>query len=267
MSLGRKAAEKLANKIVLVTGASAGIGRATAIAYADATEGAIKLILVARRSAQLTGLKQDIESKYPNAKVHVGQLDVTKFEQIRPFLDSLPEEFRDIDVLVNNAGKALGTSKVGEILMDDMQEVFNTNVIGLVHLTQEVLPILKAKNSGDIVNVGSIAGREVYPGGSIYCASKHAVKAFTRGLRKELINTNIRVFEIAPGLVETEFSIVRMRGDAESAKKVYQGFEPLDGDDIADTIVYATSRRSNLVVAEMVVLPSAQGSMYDVHRN
>ena len=252
---------------MLVTGASAGIGRATAINYADATDGAIKLILVARRAEKLTSLKQEIESKYPNAKIHVGQLDVTQLDQIRPFLEGLPEEFRDIDILINNAGKALGTERVGEISMDDIQEVFNTNVIGLVHLTQEVLPIMKAKNSGDIVNVGSIAGREAYPGGSIYCATKHAVKAFTRAMRKELISTKIRVFEIAPGSVETEFSMVRMRGNEENAKKVYQGFEPLDGDDIADTIVYATSRRSNTVVAEMVVYPSAQGSLYDTHRN
>ncbi|CAH02295.1 oxidoreductase [Kluyveromyces lactis] len=266
MSQGRKAAERLQNKTIFITGASAGIGQATALEYLDAANGNVKLILAARRLAKLEELKEKINAEYPQAKVYIGQLDVTETEKIQPFIDNLPEEFKDIDILINNAGKALGSDVVGTISSEDIKGMIDTNVVALINVTQAVLPIFKAKNSGDIVNLGSVAGRDAYPTGSIYCASKHAVRAFTQSLRKELINTGIRVIEIAPGNVETEFSLVRYKGDADRAKQVYKGTTPLYADDIADLIVYATSRKPNTVIADVLVFASNQASPYHIYR-
>lgn len=266
MSQGRKAAERLAGKTIFITGASAGIGQATALEYLDASNGNVKLILAARRYEKLQELKEKIEKDYPAAKVYIGQLDVTETDKIKPFLDNLPKEFQDIDILINNAGKALGSDVVGNISSADIEGMINTNVIALINVTQAVLPIFKAKNSGDIVNLGSVAGREAYPTGAIYCASKHAVRAFTQSLRKELISTKIRVIEIAPGNVETEFSLVRYKGDSERAKKVYEGTTPLVAEDIADLIVYATSRKQNTVIADVLVFPTNQASPYHIYR-
>ena len=266
MSHGRKAAERLSGKIVFITGASSGIGEATALEYLEATEGNIKLILTARRLARLQKLQEQILTKYPNAKVHIGELDVTQLDQVKPFLEGLPDEFKDIDILINNAGKALGTDQVGDIPLSDVTETIQTNVVGLINVTQAVLPIFKKKNSGDIVNLGSIAGSEAYPNGSIYCASKFAVRAFSDSLRKELINTKIRVILVAPGMVNTEFSLVRFKGDAEKADNVYRGVEPLYADDIADLIVYTTSRKSNVVITDSLVFPTAQASAQHIYR-
>ncbi|CUS20321.1 LAQU0S01e03994g1_1 [Lachancea quebecensis] len=266
MSQGRRAAERLAGKTVFITGASAGIGQATAQEYLEASEGKIKLILAARRLEKLEEIKAQVSKEFPEAQVHIGQLDVTQTDKIQPFVDNLPEEFKDIDILINNAGKALGSDPVGTIDPSDIQGMIQTNVIGLINVTQAVLPIFKAKNSGDIVNLGSVAGREAYPTGSIYCATKHAVRAFTQSLRKELINTKIRVIEVAPGNVETEFSLVRYKGDTEKAKKVYEGTQPLYADDIADLIVYATSRKPNTVIADVLVFASNQASPYHIYR-
>lgn len=267
MSQGRKAAERLSGKTILITGASAGIGQATALEYLDASNGNVKLILAARRLEKLQEFKDKVTKEYPSAKVFVGQLDVTQFDKIQPFLDNLPEEFKDIDILINNAGKALGSDKVGDISTADIEGMVNTNVIGLITVTQAVLPIFKAKNSGDIVNLGSVAGREAYPTGSIYCATKHAVRAFTQSLRKELIDTKIRIIEIDPGNVETEFSLVRYKGDTARAKKVYENTEPLYADDVADLIVYATSRKANTVVADVLLFATNQASPYHIYRD
>lgn len=266
MSQGRKAAERLAGKTIFITGASAGIGQATALEYLDASNGNVKLILAARRLNKLEAIKEQIEKDYPAAKVYVGALDVTATDKIKPFLHSLPEEFKDIDILINNAGKALGSDLVGTISAEDIQGMIDTNVTALINVTQAMLPIFKAKNSGDIVNLGSVAGRNPYPTGAIYCATKHAVRAFTQSLRQELINTNIRVIEIAPGNVETEFSLVRYKGDPDKAKKVYEGTTPLYADDIADLIVYTTSRKPNTVIADALVFATNQASAYHIHR-
>lgn len=266
MSQGRKAAERLAGKTIFITGASAGIGQATALEYLDASNGNVKLILAARRLNKLEELKEKIGKEYPSAKVFIGKLDVTETKSIRPFLDNLPEEFKDIDILINNAGKALGSDPVGNIAAEDIQGMIDTNVIALINVTQAVLPIFKAKNSGDIVNLGSVAGREAYPTGAIYCATKHAVRAFTQSLRKELINTGIRVIEIAPGNVETEFSLVRYKGDSDRAKNVYAGTTPLYADDIADLIVYSTSRKPNTVIADVLVFATNQASPFHIYR-
>lgn len=266
MSQGRKAAERLQGKTVLITGASAGIGQATALEYLNASVGDMKLILVARRQDALNELKKSINEKYPNAFVHVEVLDVTLPETIQPFIDNLPAGFKDIDILINNAGKALGSDVIGSLDASDIKGMMDTNVLGLINVTQAVLPIFKAKNSGDIVNLGSIAGIEAYPGGSIYCATKFAVKAFTESLRKELVNTKIRVIEIAPGMVETEFSIVRNHGDKSKADKIYEDTLPLYAEDIADLIIYSTSRKQNTVIADTLILPTCQASPYHIHR-
>ncbi|KAK6203508.1 NADP(+)-dependent dehydrogenase [Scheffersomyces amazonensis] len=267
MSFGKKAAERLANKIVLITGASSGIGEATAREFAQASNGQIKLILTARRHERLVSLSDSLIKEYPQIQIHAAKLDVTAKETIKPFISSLPAEFANIDVLINNAGKALGKANVGEIEDEDIDGMFQTNVLGLVHVTQAVLPIFKAKNSGDIVNIGSVAGRDPYPGGAIYCATKSAVKFFSHSLRKELINTKIRVLEVDPGAVLTEFSLVRFKGDAEKADEVYSGTSPLGPEDIAEAIIFGVSRRQNTVIAETLVFPQHQASASHVYRS
>lgn len=267
MSFGSKAAERLANKIVLITGASSGIGAATAHEFASAANGNIRLILTARREDRLTNLAAELSKIHAQIKVHTAKLDVSDTASIKPFISSLPAEFADIDVLINNAGKALGKELVGEIDSDDLAGMMQTNVLGLINVTQAVLPIFKKKNAGDIVNIGSIAGKEPYPGGSVYCATKAAVNFFTHSLRKELISTKIRVLEVDPGAVETEFSMVRFRGDKSAADKVYEGTEPLVAEDIAEVIVFGVSRRQNTVIAETLVFPTNQAGSAHIHRN
>jgi 3-hydroxy acid dehydrogenase/malonic semialdehyde reductase len=266
MSFGAAALQRLTGKTIFITGASSGIGKATALEYANASEGSVKLILAARRLERLQQVEKELKTKYPNLSIFIKELDVSVPGSINPFLESLPQEFKDIDILVNNAGKALGNDKVGNIKQEDISETFDTNVIGLISITQAVLKIFQAKNSGDIVQLGSIAGRDPYPGGSIYCASKAALRSFTEALRKELINTKIRVIEVQPGAVETEFSIVRNYGDKAKADAIYKGREPLYADDIAELIVFATSRKQNTVLAEMLVFPSDQASASHVYR-
>lgn len=266
MSFGRKIAERLANKIVLITGASSGIGAATAREFASAAEGNILLILTARRESRLTELAEELRNAYKPIKVHTAKLDVAEIGSIAPFIEGLPSDFADIDVLINNAGKALGKETVGEISAEDLKGMMDTNVTGLINMTQAVMPIFKAKNSGDIVNIGSIAGREAYPGGSVYCATKAAVNFFSTALRKELISTRIRVLEVQPGAVETEFSVIRFHGDKAAADKVYEGTTPLTAEDIAEIVVFGVSRRENTVIAETLVFPSHQAGAAHIHR-
>lgn len=266
MSYGAKASERLNGKTILITGASSGIGEATARELAEASDGNIKLILTARRKEKLDQLKRDLEGKFPSLKILSVQLDVSDLGAIKSFVRDIPDSFSDIDVLINNAGKALGREQVGEIADVDIKEMFDTNVLALIILTQEILPIFKAKNSGDIVNLGSIAGRDPYPGGGIYCPTKAAVKSFSHALRKELINTKIRVIEVDPGNVETEFSNVRFRGDLEKAKAVYNGTEPLVASDIAEIITFSLTRRQNTVLAETLVFSTNQASASHLYR-
>lgn len=258
MSFGRKAAERLANKTVLITGASSGIGAATAREFARAANGNLRLVLAARRERRLAQLAASLNLAFGGIRVHTTPLDVTDPRAISTFTSTLPKEFQDIDVLVNNAGKALGRDHVGAIDPADLNGMMQTNLVGLVNMTQAVLPGFKKKNSGDIINIGSVAGREPYPGGSVYCASKAGVNFFTDALRKELINSRIRVMEVQPGMVETEFSVVRFHGDQNAADSVYTGVTPLTAEDIAELIVFAATRRENTVVAETLVFPSHQ---------
>ncbi|KAH7324537.1 short chain dehydrogenase [Stachybotrys elegans] len=263
---------RLQGKTVLITGASSGIGRSTAFEFArTAPNAGLKLVLTARRFDTLQQIAADISKETnSNVKVHAVQLDVSDPAAIRGFVAGLPAEFRDIHILVNNAGLVRGVAKAPEIAEEDMEVMFQTNVTGLINMTQAILPIFLARGSeggeGDIINIGSIAGREPYVGGSIYCATKAAVRSFTDSLRKELIATRIRVIGIDPGQVETEFSVVRFYGDKSKADAVYSGCEPLTPDDIAEVIVFAATRRQNVVIADTLIFPSHQGAATIMHR-
>lgn len=266
MSFGAKAAERLANKVIFITGASSGIGAATAKEFANASKGNIKLILTARREDRLKTLSSQLLKDYPSIKIHSAKLDVSLGNTIKPFVSNLPKDFSDIDVLINNAGKALGKEEVGHIKEDDIQGMFQTNVLGLIGLTQAVLPIFKKKNSGDIVNLGSVAGIDTYPGGGVYCATKASVKSFSQVLRKELITTKIRVLEVDPGAVNTEFSLVRFYGNEKQAKEVYDGTDPLLAEDIAEVIVFGVTRKQKTVIAETLVFPTYQASSNHIYK-
>ncbi|KAF2764890.1 NAD(P)-binding protein [Teratosphaeria nubilosa] len=262
--------KRLEGKTIIVTGASSGIGKSTAIEFARTSPKNLKLILTARRIDTLKQIAQEINKEVGDGvKILPVQLDVSKPEQVRSFVANLPKEFQDIDVLVNNAGLVQGVDKAGDIKEQDIHTMIDTNVTGLIYMTQECLKIFKKKGeagAGDVINIGSIAGRVGYPGGSIYCATKAAVRTFTEAIRHELIATRIRVIEIDPGQVETEFSIVRFYGDKEKADAVYKGCTPLTPEDIAETVVFAAGRPENVVIADMLVFPNHQASATSMHK-
>ncbi|KKY14331.1 putative oxidoreductase [Phaeomoniella chlamydospora] len=254
--------KRLEGKTVLITGASSGIGRSTAFEFARTSPNALKLILTARRVETLKQIAAEIKKEVGDGvKVLPVQLDVSKPNEVSSFVPTLPDEFKDIDILVNNAGLVKGVAEAPSIATEDIETMFSTNVTGLINMTQAILPIFKKKGetgAGDIINIGSIAGREPYKGGSIYCATKAAVRSFTDALRRELIATRIRIIEIDPGQVETEFSVVRFYGDKSKADAVYAGVEPLTPDDIAEVIVFAAGRRENVVIADTLIFPNHQ---------
>jgi len=256
-------AKRLDGKTIVITGASSGIGESTALEFARTSPKNLKLVVTARRMGNLTKLAETIKKEVGDGvKVLPFKLDVSKPDEVRGFVDALPAEFQDIDCLVNNAGLVQGVAKAPEIAEEDINVMMATNVTGLINMTQAILKVYKKRENGgagDIINVGSIAGREPYPGGSIYCATKAAVRSFTDALRKELISTRIRVMEIDPGMVETEFSVIRFYGDKSKANAVYADCEPLTPDDIAEVIVFAAGRRKNVVIADTLIFPQHQG--------
>ncbi|KAI1780156.1 NAD(P)-binding protein [Hypoxylon cercidicola] len=263
-------AKRLEGKTIVITGASSGIGRSTAFEFARTSPKNLKLVLTARRVETLRQIADDIVKEVGDGvKVLPVKLDVSSPEEVRGFVAGLPEEFKEIDVLVNNAGLVKGVARAPEIAEEDMNVMFATNVTGLINMTQAVLSVFLKRpdgGRGDIINVGSIAGREPYPGGGIYCATKAAVRSFTDSLRKELIASRVRVLEIDPGQVETEFSVVRFYGDKSKADAVYAGCEPLTPDDIAEVVVFVAGRRENVVVADTLVFPNHQASATFMHR-
>lgn len=240
------------DEIVCVTGASSGIGAACAKKFSEA---GAKIIAVARRADRLKQVTGSLPSP-----VHSIILDVRNQPEVERTFSSLPAEWANIDVLVNNAGLGRGLEKIYEGSIDNWNEMIDTNIKGLLYVSRAIIPGMVKRNSGHIINIGSIAGHEVYPNGNVYCATKHAVDALTKGMRIDLVDTPIRVSTIDPGLVETEFSIVRFRGDTERAKKTYQGYQPLVGDDIADTALWIASRPPHVQIAEVIIFPTAQAS-------
>jgi len=261
---------RLVNKHVLITGASAGIGAATAILFARA---GANITLVARRADKLEQVKQSVTMAHAESgvgkggKIQVLALDLSKLSAIDSILPSLRSAGApNVDILINNAGGVRGVDHAGAIDPNDIDIMFDLNVKGLIHLTQVFIREFKAQNSGHIIMLGSLAGREPYAGGSIYCATKSAVRAFTGSVLRELINTPIRVSEVQPGMVETEFSIVRFGGDKSRADSVYQGLQPLTGADIAEEILWIASRPPHINIAEVFVMPVNQASAGAVYR-
>ncbi|OIO62141.1 MAG: NAD(P)-dependent oxidoreductase [Candidatus Marinimicrobia bacterium CG1_02_48_14] len=250
------------NQTVFISGASSGIGAATARQFA--ASGA-NLILAARRTERLDQLAAELKSNY-NIQVHSIKMDVSKIDSVKQGIASLPASFKAIDILINNAGLALGVNKAQVNIPAEIDVVVDVNVKGVLYLIQEITPGMVTRGRGHIINISSIAGHEAYPGGSVYCATKHAVDAITKSTRMDLVDTPLRVTAISPGLVETEFSLVRFQGDTERASKIYQGYEPLIADDIADAILYAATRPPHVQIADMIIFPTAQASATVVHK-
>ena len=251
------------DKIVFITGASSGIGAGCARKFAS--QGA-SLILNARNEEKLSALKEELEQQY-GARVCLLPFDVRDRKTAAEALASLPDEWKAIDILINNAGLVIGVDKEHEGNLDEWDIVIDTNIKSLLAMTRLVLPGMVARGRGHIINIGSIAGDAAYAGGSVYCATKAAVKALSDGLRIDLVDTPLRVTNIKPGLVETNFSVVRFRGDKDKADNVYKGIRPLTGDDIAETVYFAASVPEYMQIAEMLVMPTYQATGTIVSRN
>ena len=251
------------DKIVFITGASSGIGAGCARKFAS--QGA-SLILNARNEEKLSALKEELEQQY-GARVCLLPFDVRDRKTAAEALASLPDEWKAIDILINNAGLVIGVDKEQEGNLDEWDIVIDTNIKSLLAMTRLVVPGMVARGRGHIINIGSIAGDAAYAGGSVYCATKAAVKALSDGLRIDLVDTPLRVTNIKPGLVETNFSVVRFRGDKDKADNVYKGIRPLTGDDIAETVYFAASVPEYMQIAEMLVMPTYQATGTIVSRN
>ncbi|MGC9505207.1 SDR family oxidoreductase [Baaleninema sp.] len=250
------------DRIVLITGASSGIGASCAKFFAEA---GAKLILAARRFDRLETLAADLH-RHHGTDVRLLKLDVRDRQQVAETLAALPENWKDIDILINNAGLSRGLDKLQEGDIDDWEEMIDANVKGLLYVTRAVAPGMVERDGGHIINIGSIAGRHAYPNGNVYCASKAAVRAITQGLKQDLLGSSVRVSEIDPGLVETEFSDVRFHGDRERAKKVYENLTPLTPEDIADIVLFCASRPPHVNISEVLVVPTEQATATQVVR-
>ena len=244
------------DKFAFITGATSGFGEATARLLA---KNKYSLILMARRNDRLESLKSELESEECN--VYTLQTDVREEAAVIAAINSLPQEVKSkIHILVNNAGLAVGRGPIESGISDDWERMIDTNIKGLLYITKAVVPFLIQNKSGHIVNIASIAGKEVYPGGNVYCATKHAVDALSRSMRIDLVQYGIKVTNIAPGAAETEFSIVRFKGNEETANSVYDGYDPLIAQDIAETILFVVSRPAHVTINDLTIMPTAQAS-------
>lgn len=250
------------SKIALVTGATAGIGKAVATRFAS--EG-YDLIITGRRSERLLEVKRELESGYGH-RVLALNFDVRDREQVQASLGSLPEDWSSIDVLVNNAGLASGLAPIQDGDVDDWEKMIDTNIKGLLYVTRAVAGGMKERRKGHIINLSSIAGKEAYPNGNVYCGTKHAVEAIGKGMRMDLLPYGIKVTQVCPGAVETEFSIVRFHGDKSRADQVYAGFEPLRAEDVADAIYYVASLPPHVNINDLLIMPTAQANAGMFHR-
>lgn len=242
--------------IVLITGATSGIGLACAKKFAENNH---NLIITGRRNDRLNKISEQLKQDY-SVGVLTLNFDVRNNENVKDALINLPEEWSQIDILINNAGLAVGISTIQSGETDDWERMIDTNVKGLLYVTRAVLPGMTKRKRGHIINIGSIAGREVYPFGNVYCATKSAVDALTKGIRIDTVKQGIKVTQIAPGAVETEFSMVRFKGDKSKADSIYKGFEPLHPEDIAEVVFYATTLPAHANINDLVIMPTAQAS-------
>ncbi len=250
-------------KTVFITGASSGIGQACAEVLAK--EG-YNLLLCARRLNRLEALKDTLLAAYPTIQIHIFELDVRDAEQVAHQINGLPPAWKKINILINNAGLSQGLDPIQDGDIGDWDRMIDTNVKGLLYVSKSVIPLMDTENSAHIVNLGSIAGKEVYPNGNVYCATKHAVDALTKAMRIDLLAQGIKVTSIDPGMVETEFSEVRFHGDRERAKNVYNGVQPLTGKDIAETILFVITRPAHVNINDLLIMPTAQATGTLVNR-
>jgi 3-hydroxy acid dehydrogenase / malonic semialdehyde reductase len=247
------------NKIAFITGATSGIGRATALLLA---QNGFDIIAAGRRAERL----QELEAAITQVRVKTLAFDVRDKEAVQTAVASLPEDWRQIDVLINNAGNAHGLSPIQNGEEADWEMMLDINVKGLLYVSKAIMPFMIARKKGHIINIGSIAGKEVYANGNVYCASKFAVEAITQGMRIDLNKEGIKVSEVNPGAVNTEFSEVRFKGDKERAEAVYQGFQPLVAEDIADLLLFMVTRPAHVNLADVIILPTAQASATILNR-
>ncbi|MEH2321243.1 SDR family oxidoreductase [Nostoc sp.] len=252
----------LQNQIILITGASSGIGTACATIFAGA---GAKLILAARRLERLQQLGDTLNKDF-STEIHLLQLDVRDRNAVEEAISTLPRAWSDIDILINNAGLSRGLDKLHEGSFQDWEDMIDTNIKGLLYLSRYVIPGMVSRDRGHVVNLGSTAGHQTYPGGNVYCATKAAVRVISEGLKQDLLGTRVRVTSVDPGMVETEFSEVRFHGDTERANKVYQGVTPLTADDVADVIFFCVTRSPHVNINEVVLMPVDQASATLVNR-
>jgi len=246
----------LKNKLVFITGASSGIGRACAQEFAQM---GVKLLLCARRLELIDDVAQQLIRDY-GIEVHTFKLDVRQHSEVKKALAALPDAWKAIDVLVNNAGLAAGLDTLQEGDVQDWEDMIDTNIKGLLYMTREIVPQMVARHCGHIINIGSIAGHQVYPKGAVYCATKYAVGVISDGLRLDLSGTNVRVSTVSPGAVETNFSVIRFKGDTERAASVYEGVEALSAEDVAEAVIYCATRKPHINISEVVIMPTDQAS-------
>ncbi len=249
--------------LVLITGATAGIGKSCAEIFASHGH---QLILCGRRKERLELIQSELRHKH-NTRIHTLSFDIQKHTEVEEAIASLPQDFKNIDVLINNAGLAAGLSSIQEGKLAHWERMIDTNIKGLLYMTKQVANLMIPNKKGHIINLGSIAGKEVYANGNVYCATKHAVDALNKAMRIDLLQHHIKVTAIHPGMVETEFSIVRFDGDEERAKKVYQGLQPLSPQDIAETIYWAATRPAHVNINELTIMPSVQATATQVLRH
>jgi len=247
------------NKTIMITGATAGFGKATAIKFA---KNGYNIIVTGRRKAILDNMEKELRT-YGKIKVLALNFDVTKKNEVESAIGNLPEEWKTIDVLVNNAGLAVGLDHIQTGNTDDWDRMIDTNVKGLLYVTRAVAPLMVARKKGHIFNLGSIAGKEIYENGNVYCASKFAVEALSKSMRIDMLKNNIKVTLIAPGMAETEFSLVRFKGDEQKAKNVYKGIDALTAEDIADVIFYCATLPDHVCINEVVITPIQQAGVHN----
>jgi hypothetical protein len=249
-------------KTIMITGATAGFGKAIAIKFA---KNGYDIIITGRRKERLDELEKELLS-FGGIRILSLNFDVRKKGEVEKVISDLPGDWKEIDILVNNAGLAVGLDHIDTGNIDDWERMIDTNVKGLLYVTRAVAPLMVARNTGHIFNISSIAGKEVYENGNVYCASKHAVDALSKSMRIDLLKNNIKVTNIAPGMAETEFSLVRFKGDEEKAKAFYQGIKALSADDIADVIYYCASLPSHVCINDLVITPTQQAGVNHNYR-